>query len=96
MAIELEKILPMSAKDWCESQGSGKTLFHYKQVGVHYFTDKKENLAEGLAKKVPEEAVIVTDYDFSTSVSTNEYKDKFCWGQATGTALIPKNLGTQK
>jgi len=65
-------------------------LFYYKQVGVHYFTDKKENLAEGLAKNVPLNAVIVTDYNFSTSVSTSGLYGQYHWGQATGVALINK------
>lgn len=89
MAIALEKILPIEAKDWCLLQG-GKSLRSYNGVGVHYFTSKKEDLAKGLAENVPEDAVIVTDYKFSNSISISTDDEQY-WGQATGVALIPKN-----
>ena len=87
MAIKLEKILPMRAKDWCESQG--RKLLDYTLVGVHYSTTRREDLIVCLAKKVPKNAVIVTDYKFSNSISISMDDEKY-WGQATGVALIPK------
>ena len=86
MAIGLEKILPIEAKDWCDSQG--KVLGSYRQVGVHFFTNKEEDLAKGLAGEVPKNVVIVTNYKFSNSCSISVNERKY-WGQATGVALIP-------
>lgn len=80
MAISVEKILTISAKDWFEMMETPAKA--YKPVGVHYSTisgtGEVKDINKEFAKIVPDEADVVVNY--------------YVFGEryAYGTALIPK------
>ena len=96
MAISLDKILTISAREWCES--NGKSLKDYKMVGITssgiIFSDcfSADAPKERLAQEVPGNAKIVTDYIPPSLVSSY---DNILY-EANATALIPKNIGGKK
>lgn len=103
MAINLDKILTISARDWCESEG--RNLKDYKLIGVHalgnieigwffetYSGDDKKSPKSQLSKRCPKEAVVVTDY--ISTISRSDRCDAVMFYEANGIALIPReNLG---
>ena len=70
----LEKILTVSARDYCESVG--KSLGDYVMRGI------VNSYSDEFPKKVPEDAEVVVDYRLSSFERHVKY--------ACGTALIPK------
>ena len=87
MAINLDKILTISARDYCEM--NEKDIRNYEAVGLHYAL-----FAGGLkiysfvAERVPEKAEIVVDFIHSVGGSAS-CEGTVCY--ASGTALIPKD-----
>ena len=71
----LEKILTVSARDYCESVE--RRLSDYRLVGVH----AEEDYLSEFQKKVPRETEVVVEY---------VYASKGNCGRISGTALIPK------
>jgi|SRR3989344_355428 len=97
----LEKILTISAREYCESVG--KPLSDYEFFGVHL--DKVNywaNPTEYFAELVPSEAEVVVNYSVQRSFGSS-YEDaksgqnaKWIQFTAHGTALIPKTLTFKK
>ena len=89
MAIDVEKILTISVREYCEMMN--KQLNNYKPRGIF----SREGDISEFAKKVPNEAEVVIDYRYSSAGSTesanlNWVSSRFSYFQH-GTALIPKN-----
>jgi len=66
MAIELEKILTISARDYCEI--NGKDLNEYEAKGVHFNPENDlrcGELTKSFAKIVQKEAEVIVDYRVS-------------------------------
>jgi hypothetical protein len=91
MAISLDKILTISAEDWCKS--NGVNLWGYDLVGVtsrgeifsnYFITDSPK---KRLAKETPANAMIVTGYNLSLILKNSET----ILYEANATALIPKD-----
>ncbi|MBI2451828.1 hypothetical protein HYV50_01980 [Candidatus Pacearchaeota archaeon] len=81
----LEKILTISAREYCEMQG--KDLSDYEPVGVHYYEGRSGEANQGLinfAKTVPKGTEVIVSYSART-ININ-----FCVVALQGTALIPK------
>ena len=79
MVFPLEKILTISARDYCEIHR--KKLENYEVRGIHsrdIGTAGATFVLSRFLDIVPEEAEVVVDYRFSDI-------------RASGTALIPKN-----
>jgi len=91
-SFPLEKILNVSATEYCASVG--RELRDYELKGVHYECGKTDFFAENFAKVVPEEAEVVVNYRVTMAVSQYEGDDGENYGytafQGTGTALIFK------
>ena len=82
MAINIEKILTISARDWAEI--NGVRLRDYEAQGVHensFIIDILKKFSE----KVPAEAEVVIDYRVSSAGDSTYTRAYAC-----GTALIPK------
>jgi len=93
-AFPLEKILTVSAGDYCKTSAHQR-LFEYQMVGVHvYNVTGIGNLHELFAREVPKNAEAVVDYRTSValteSAAINAHFKSFIEA-ASGTALIPKN-----
>jgi hypothetical protein len=92
MTIELEKILTISARDYCEMYG--KELNQYDARGIHC-EGKNEIiwLDKGIIKQfsevVPDNAEIVVEYRAYVAGQRCETDINLIIG-ASGTALIPK------
>jgi|SRR3989344_1653371 len=97
----LEKILTISASEYCES--IGKPLSDYEFFGVHLDKiDYWANPTEYFAELVPPEADVVVNYSVQRSFG-NFYEDakpgqnaRGIQFTAHGTALIPKTLTFKK
>lgn len=85
MTIALDKILTISARDYCDMHG--KSLTDYEERGVHIEEPDSSELTilESFAQKVPEEAEIIVAYQ--QQIISEEPNDIYF---ADGTALIPK------
>jgi hypothetical protein len=92
MAFPLEKILTMSARDYCEMMG--KRLTDYVPQGVHTCNTFREHALQNIynmfAERVPESAEVVVDYMFSSSIS-KAAEGSSVDSYASGTALIPRD-----
>lgn len=80
----LEKILTVSARDYCESMG--KRLSNYELRGVHVQGDL---LFKRFRNAVPTNAEVVVDYKMETSIAITDDL-KYMSRYAFGTALIPR------
>lgn len=86
----LDKILTISARDYCDMKGT--KLSEYDARGVHlssceYLNGRKDPTIAGIfAHEVPTEAEIVVGYH----ASVGDTSDVFTHFTAEGTALIPK------
>jgi len=83
----LEKILNVTAREYCASVG--KKLSDYDLVGVHARASTKEDLVEVFQNLVPNHAEIVVKYKPHYAVAATFF-EKALVQQAEGTALIPK------
>ena len=86
MAIDVEKILTVSAKEWCEM--NDKKLNEYEARGVHSDGGMRFRL-EGFAKEVPTEAEVVIGYR-NTSAASGNSGNIGAVMYSYGTALIPR------
>jgi hypothetical protein len=91
MAFPLEKILTVSAREYCESMG--KKLKDYDMEGIHTRNsfgeeDGLTNLYDAFAGKVPQSAEIVVGYTVSAAIGGGGTTYTQCY--ASGTALIPR------
>lgn len=84
MTLEIEKILTISAGDYCKMYG--KKLSDYEAVGVHVECDGSSKNIMKFTKRVPENAEIVTDLK-ETYGGGLPYSQTYI---ASGTALILK------
>jgi hypothetical protein len=95
MAFPLEKILTVSARDYCEAMG--KRLADYELVGVHArngFTNHiLSMLDEVFAQAVPLSAEVVVEYKIAAAIGGASSIYTQCY--AYGTALIPRNNGNK-
>jgi hypothetical protein len=89
MAIKLDKILTMSAKDYCEMQR--KRLSDYKARGVHCYGG-----INSFKNSVPNETEVIVDYKFSITSAVEKGRSIENFEYASGTALIPKNIQKDK
>ena len=84
MSIRIEKILSLSAREYCES--TKKKLSDYTVTGVHVNVRSHEDILTVLQRIVPDKAEVLVNYK---SRSTTNF-----WGTvekvAQGYALIPK------
>jgi len=81
----LEKILTISARDYCESVG--KNLQDYEMKGVHIQSSSVgPKIIEELNEKIPKNTEVIVEYRFSNGGYFNVKYEKY----ASGTALIPK------
>ncbi len=84
MTIALDKILTISARDWCEMHG--KSLTDYEARGVHIDAlDPDEQVLKYFVQKVPVEAEVVVA--FQQVYSGRHVNSRYL---ASGTALIPR------
>lgn len=103
MTIPLEKILTISAKEYCEM--NGQKLLEYNAIGVHcasfecfvnYIESKREllnDMIKKFAENVPSETEVVVDYGFSISTTSTTSHGTSCLSYlGSGTALIPKSF----
>ena len=85
----LEKITSMSAYDYCDSQNKKLSDYEIRPIHARLVSrtvgDSCPDTRELLARRVPEAAEIVTDYQ--AQIAMNNY---LVLQYATGTALIPK------
>ncbi len=82
----LEKILSVSAEEYCKS--NGKSLKEYKMIGVHLVGKNVKELSEHIPFIAPNAEVIVNyQFMFSNYLKINDYYQLII---ATGTALVPK------
>jgi len=92
MTIPLEKVLTISAREWCDMYG--KKLDDYEAKGIHYEVydmDFKKQLSKEFASQVPDNAEIVVGYRFSTNPNGGNVSSRIVpRDYASGTALIPK------
>jgi len=75
--IPLEKILTVSASEYCAS--IGKRVDEYVLVGTHGYSDHRFNL--NLNPPAGTEAIVGTFFEYSGNIK---------WVMVYGTALIPK------
>lgn len=94
----LDKILTISANEYCENKG--KKLTDYELKGIHHMWDYvykelsetiPDKAVEGFAKVVPSDAEIVVKYTPHGygDLKENIFHNRLTMG-ASGTALIPK------
>lgn len=88
MAINIDKILTISARDYADLVG--KKLEDYEAVGMHITEiisagTMFERLTEEFASRVQKEVEVVVDY--KASIGGREYNFIY---HVSGTALIPK------
>ena len=83
----LEKILNVSATEYCASVG--KELKDYELRGVHLESGKSDFFTKIFAEIVPRGAEVVVNYAMSVSTSQSLFRGYTSF-QGTGTALIPK------
>ena len=96
MSIGRDRVFTMSAEAWCEMHG--RKLYEYTAVGIHYNNQGGiGHLIDQFAAIVPDEAEVVTDYEFSVAVGGagagggfEPRMDLRTEYHASGTALIPK------
>jgi hypothetical protein len=86
MAISIDKVLSMSAKDW--STMTGKELKNYEAKGIHSDSCMISALKE-FAENVPKKAEVVVDYKF-TSATEGSSGGMSAMMYCSGVALIPK------
>jgi len=79
MKFPLEKILTISARDYCEM--NGKYLVDYTAKGIHV-NEHDYKVMESFLKQIPADAEVVVEY---RAAGGNR------WAWANGTALIPRN-----
>lgn len=84
MAISLDKILTISARDWAETERVD--LRNYRAVGVHDF-GARADMNSNFAEKVPSEASVVVDYRISLTYGGGSIAVSYA---SSGTALIPR------
>ena len=90
-AFPLEKILTVSAGDYCKTSAHQR-LFEYQMVGVHvYNVTGIGNLHELFAREVPKNAEAVVNYRINITITVSPNRDPQYLRAASGTALIPKN-----
>ncbi|MEK6900217.1 MAG: hypothetical protein AABX05_03775 [Nanoarchaeota archaeon] len=79
----LERILTVSARDYCES--AGKKLSDYEMIGVHgtAFLDCGKYSQLDFTNKIPRDTEVIVDYKFLPVGSNHTLS-------VSGTALIPK------
>jgi len=89
MTIKLEKILTISAKDYCKMKG--KLMKDYTPIGIHVEEDThRQETIKDFAESIPKNAEIVVGYiPFAGGDSSNISAHGYMRG-ASGTALIPK------
>lgn len=83
MTFPLEKILTISARDWCEA--NNKKLKDYRVIGVHQ-TGSGSEPAKHIGNSLPRGTDVVVNFRFSLyqyTVANTGYT-------SSGTALIPK------
>lgn len=84
MAIGKDKILTISARDYCDMYE--KNMLMYTAKGIHANLDHNQkfpSLIDRFAQEVPKRAEVVVDFMYSlSSLKRSSY--------ASGTALIPK------
>lgn len=92
MAFDLEKILTISAGDYCQIQG--KSLADYEAKGFHFLVkDIKDGtkLGELLKAYVPKEAEVIVEFrPYFTEYGVSFSRGPVSIFGASGTALIPK------
>jgi hypothetical protein len=97
MSIKLDKILTMSAKDYCEMHG--KKLYEYEARFIHYaFSSEYGDVykfKENFKNRVPKGTEVIVDYRFSIGGAGDLHTTSFGY-YASGTALIPKNIQKDK
>lgn len=84
MAIGKDKILTISARDYCDMYE--KSMLMYTAKGIHVcLRDHADHssLVDRFAQEVPKKAEVVVDFIYSLSSSIES-------SYASGTALIPK------
>lgn len=80
-----EKILSVSASDYCKSKG--KKLSSYEMIGVHGSdSGLGSNFLERFIEKVPSRAEVVVNY--RAILTKGEFSTPYFYG--FGTALLPK------
>ena len=85
----LEKILTVSASEYCESVG--KKMSDYKLVGVHAFADAHHMTFPAFAKNIPTEAEVVVNYRLVIRTTRVAFIFESVYKYPSGTALIPKD-----
>jgi hypothetical protein len=90
MAIALEKILTTRQATYAATHLG---VHAYEEVGVHhiqqYHSLDVDKALQDFAKKVPADALAVTDLLFSLSSAMTNGDNQYCIIQYSGTALIP-------
>lgn len=83
MTIALDKILTISARDYCDMHG--KSLTDYEAVGVH--VKQPYDLINRFVKAVPDEAEVIIGFNHSAAGGSVSCRPVL---YASGTALIPR------
>lgn len=87
MAINLERVLTISATEWFAI--SGKSPTEYRVMGIHSNVGNMDFAMKQFAEAVPSCAEVVVGYKI-TSASAGHYSNLRDSSYACGTALIPK------
>jgi len=85
MTIELERILTISAEEYCKIYG--KKLTDYTVRGIHITSCEGEGDIKKFAKMVPDEAEVIVNFHQAYGGTYPRWNGYY----ASGTALIPKN-----
>jgi hypothetical protein len=95
MTIPLDKILTVSAEEYCKSEHVD--LGDYRLEGVHVTVnmEEREYLLRYFSREVPAEAVVVTGYTPCISFGNGPFDSPEFIGYASGTALIPRDNSNQ-
>ena len=88
MAIDLDRILTVSAKDYCESVDRQLRGYSLRGFSVTRGLSSETNPREELAKEIPENAEVVVNY------RSNNLGEVFY--EASGTALFRNETSEQK
>jgi len=87
MAVDIEKILTISAREWFEM--NEKKPSKYEARGVHHIGVMASSALSDFAEKVPTEAEVVVGYR-STSATSGASGGMSAMTYYYGTALIPR------
>ena len=87
MPIPLEKILTVSASEYCQSVG--KELKEYELKGVHLETGKEVLFQKEFAQIVPSDAEVVVGYQMGIEAAGGLLA-RYTALYGSGTALIPR------